>query len=904
MNLFRASANEVLRSLGTSHAGLASEEVLRRKHEYGPNVIEKVRGKPLFRRFVESFTSFFALLLWLAAAIAFAAELGQPGGGMATLGYAIVGVIVINGLFAFWQEFRAERTLSELAKLLPVQVKVFRDHAVAVVPIEDLVPGDVIALEQGDQVPADCRLLDAFSLRVSNATVTGEAMPLSRTAEPTDASDILASANVLLAGTSLLSGEGVAVVFATGRSTEFGKIARLAQAGVKARSPFLKEVAFISRVIAILAVGLGIVFFAVGLNAGLAVWQASMFAIGIIVANVPEGLLPTITLALAMGAQRMARRRVLIRNLPAVETLGSATVICTDKTGTLTENRMAVARLFLARTLAFATSKDLAPESIAADRRLCEVARWCQTAKRAPEEAAGWIGDPMEIALIRMAEAASVALPEPPFRGEIPFDADRKRMSTIFDSANGPIMYTKGAPEAVVPLCTHLEADEGLKPLESEDRRQVLRATETLAAGGLRVLALAYRLLPEQTALPRQETGLVFVGLVGFEDPPRDHVAEAVKVALAAGIKVIITTGDHPHTTVAIAREIGLVGQGEEPLVITGDRLRDLSDTELRVALDAPRPIFARLAADQKLRIVRALKEKGHVVAATGDGVNDAPALTEADIGIAMGRSGSDVARETADMVLLDDNFASIISAIEEGRAVFDNVRRFLAYNLTSNVPELVPYLAFALFGIPLPLTIIQILAVDLGTDIVPALGLGAEKPHPDVMRRPPRTRRQRLMDLPLLLRSYLFLGVFEAVAAMSAYFFVLFRGGWSFGQPLGAMAPLYLEATTACLATIVVLQVVNVFLCRDARASLLQQSLVSNSLILVGIVIQMGLILLIVYTEPGNTIFGTAPLSWEPWVLAVPFAAAMLISEEARKWVVRKRAIQKTALKNHSAKL
>ncbi len=897
MNLFRAGAVEVLRSLGTTRAGLSPAEAIRRRAEFGPNTVERVRRKPLHRRAVESFTHFFALLLWFAAAIAFVADLNQPGLGMATLGYAIVGVIVLNGLFAFWQEFRAERTLAALAKLLPTQVKVVREGCVAMVPGEDLVPGDVIVMVQGDRVPADCRVVEAFALRVSNATVTGEAMPLSRTAEPTDALESLHSDNAMLAGTSVLSGEGVAVVFATGPNTEFGKIARLAQIGTEPRSPLLNEVAFVSRVIAVLAIGLGATFFAVGLRVGLSLWQASMIGIGIIVANVPEGLLPTITLALAMGAQRMARRNVLIRHLPAVETLGSATVICTDKTGTLTQNKMAVRDLFLSRALAFAGPADLAPRTSAADRWLCAVARWCQTVKRTGDGAAEWLGDPMEVALVQMAEGAGLASHATSLRGEIPFDADRKRMSTIHEMADGWVMYTKGAPEAVIALCTHLETDAGAVPFAAGSRRRVTDAEEALAQRGLRVLALAYRPLPAGEAAPTEEASLVFLGLVGFEDPPREGVAAALRVAREAGMKVIITTGDHPHTTIAIAREIGLLDDREELLVITGDRLSHLSEAQLRIALDAPCPIFARLAADQKLRIVRALKAKGHVVAATGDGVNDAPALKEADIGIAMGRTGSDVAREAADMILVEDNFANIVDAVEEGRAVFDNIRRFLTYILTSNVPEAVPYLAFALVGIPLPLTIIQILAVDLGTDMVPALGLGAERPHADVMRRPPRARTQRLLDRNLLLRAYGFLGMFEAAAGLSAYFFVLYRGGWSFGESLAADASLYLQATTACLVAIVALQVVNVFLCRDERVSVLKQALLGNPLILLGIAVEVGLILLIVYTRLGNVVLGTSALGWEVWLFMAPFAAAMLFGEEARKWVVRTRARRRSSL-------
>jgi magnesium-transporting ATPase (P-type) len=389
--------------------------------------------------------------------------------------------------------------------------------------------------------------------------------------------------------------------------------------------------------------------------------------------------------------------------------------------------------------------------------------------------------------------------------------------------------------------------------------------------------------------LANAEAEMTLAGLIGLEDPPRPEVADALQKCRDAGIKVIMVTGDHPHTATAIAREIGLV-RSAAPLVITGEQLEHLSDIQLQLTLDAPEIVFARVVAEQKMRIVGALKNKREIVAVTGDGVNDAPALRKADVGIAMGRSGTDVAREAADMVLLDDNFASIVAAIEEGRAVFANIRNFLTYILTSNVPELIPYLAFVVFRIPLPLTVIQILAVDLGTDMLPALGLGAEKPPPNIMKAPPRRRSERLLNGALLGRAYLFLGLMQASAAMSAYWFVLHHGGWRFGDKLATHDPLYLRATTACLSAIVIMQIGNVFLCRSQRESLLARGLFSNKLILVGIAAEVVLIALIDYTPWGNEIFGTAPISAAVWLFIIPFALGMLALEELRKWVVRSR--------------
>jgi sodium/potassium-transporting ATPase subunit alpha len=408
-----------------------------------------------------------------------------------------------------------------------------------------------------------------------------------------------------------------------------------------------------------------------------------------------------------------------------------------------------------------------------------------------------------------------------------------------------------------------------------------------MAHDGLRVLAFAWRELVDCRNLFKAEERMILAGLIGLEDPPRPEVPDAIRQCRQAGIKVIMVTGDHPQTAVAIAREIGLV-QGANPVVITGDELQRLSNVQLQLALDAPELIFARVAADQKMRIVRVLKRKREIVAVTGDGVNDAPALKKADIGIAMGRDGTDVAREAADMVLLDDNFASIIAAIEEGRGVFANIRKFLTYVLSSNIAELVPYLAFVLFKIPLPLTIIQILAVDLGTDLVPALALGAERPDPGTMKQSPRSRCERLLSGALVARAYGWLGLLQATAAMAAFFFILHRGGWHHGQPLALHDPLYLQATTACLSAIVVMQIANVFICRSAHEPLWHIGFLSNKLILAGIFVEVVLIVLIAYTPWGNAIFRTAPIPIAAWFFMIPFALGMLMLEELRKWVVR----------------
>ena len=881
MKLHHLAPDEALASLHSGPGGLSAEEAARRLREYGPNRVESLPVEPLWLKFLKGFTHFFALILWLAATLAFIAEWRAPGQGMGTLGCAILGVILVNGVFSFWQEYRAERALAALLMLLPRQATVMRAGAAAQVGVTELVPGDVVLLQAGDSVPADCRLIEAHNLRVNIATITGESRPKARAAAGCETEDLMHSSNTLLAGTSVVGGDGTAVVFATAMNTEFGKIAHLTQAPGERLSPLQREIVRLSHLVAALATGLGVAFFFIGQAMGLSFWENFIFAIGIIVANVPEGLLPTVTLALAMATQRMARRNALIRHLPSVETLGSASVICTDKTGTLTQNRMEVKRLFVDG--AYLSPAEL-PMQSDPHREFLAAARYCHTLKCT--ENGAWLGDPMEAALLGMAETAGGAWPDLPCADEVPFDAERKRMSTLHCTAEGKVLYTKGALETVLPLCTQVRVGEEAVPLNDGLRASLQQAERELAGQGLRVLAFATRAVAEGEAVDHLEQGLTLTGLAGLEDPPRPEVADAVRKCHQAGIKVIIVTGDHPHTAVAVAREIGLCAA---PVVVTGDELQRLSATQLQLKLDAPEIIFARLKADQKMRIVGALQKKGHVVAVTGDGVNDAPALKKADIGIAMGIAGSDVAKEAADMILLDDNFASIVAAIEEGRAVFDNIRKFLTYILTSNIPEIVPYLAFVLFRIPLPLTVIQILAVDLGTDMLPALGLGAEKPHPGIMARPPRRRGERLLNAALLSRAYLFLGVLEAVAALAAFFFVLRTADWQYGAELSMRDPLYLQATTATLSAIIVMQVVNVFICRSSRDSIFSGDFLGNRLILAGVALEVALILLIDYTSWGNALFGTQPLAPEAWLYLVPFALAMLALEELRKWWVRR---------------
>lgn len=889
MKIQQISIDEAIKSLNSSLNGLTEDEAKKRLKEYGPNLIEEVKKEHIIIRFLKQFTSFFAVILWIAAGLAFLAEHYSPGQGMPTLGYAIIGVIIVNGLFSFWQEYRSEKAIESLKKLLPQIIEVIRNNKVKQIPASELVPGDIITLDEGNKIPADCRLIEAFSINVNNATITGESFSQARNTEATSEEDLLRCKNILLAGTYMISGEGKALVFATGLHTEFGKIASLTQTAREAVYPLQKEISYISRFIFILATIIGISFILIGQLLGMDLKQGIIFGIGIIIALVPEGLLPTVTLSLAMASKRMAERNALVRHLPAVETLGSATVICTDKTGTLTENKMAVKKIILGDKQYDIKELNKQSEAIKTYRLFFEAALFCQNVKEAEKENKKvYVGDPMEAALVQMAKNILPNIPNYPRIDEVPFDTDRKRMSVLYKTSEGLILYTKGAAETLLSCCKYVKKDSKEEPLTDQVKEELLKIEESFAENGLRVLAFAYRHVPEKYDKEHLEEELTFLGFVGLEDPPRPEVPDAIKQCQNAKIKVIMITGDHPKTAIAIGREIGLI-KSDNPVVINGDQLRKLSNIQLRILLDSKEIIFARIGADQKMQIVNALKQKNQIVAVTGDGVNDAPALKSANIGIAMGVTGTDVAKEAADIVLMDDNFASIVKAIEEGRAVYENIRKFLTYILTVDFAELIPYLAYSLFKIPLALTILQILSIDLGSNTLPALALGAEKPDPDIMNQAPRLPNERLINRYIILRAYLFLGIIEAIAAMSIFFFVLYQGGWVHGIQLANNNLLYKQVTTAYLSTLVIMQVINLFLCRSRKESVFTKRFFDNRLIFYGVIFEIAVILLIDYTYPGNIIFGTAPIHLTIWLLMLPFALGMLILEEFRKWIVRK---------------
>jgi magnesium-transporting ATPase (P-type) len=895
-------ADGALAFLRSTREGLTTEEAAARLRTTGRNELPERRGPRLPRQLLDQMVHFFALMLWAAAALAFVGRMPQ-------LGVAIVGVIVVNGVFSFAQEYRAERAVRALAALLPETAVVRRAHRRLTVPAAELVPGDIVLLKEGDRISADARVIRSSELKVDVSTLTGESEPVLRESDPIaePPEDTLDAPNVVFAGTFVASGSATAVVAATGASTRLGGITTLTGQIVRRPTPLRIQLNRAVRAIATFAVITGVAFFGVALWLGTPARDGFLFSVGVIVALVPEGLLPTLSLSLAMSATRMARRGALVRRLESVETLGSTTVICTDKTGTVTTNQMTARAIVLPHgryratgsgyepggTIVTEDGRPLSEEERTDVRRILEVASLCGDA-RVEQRDGRWrcVGDPTEGALVVLARKGGIEREEAERRTprvrEFPFESARQRMSTVHHLPTGAYeVLAKGSPEAILPLCKSVRVNAVAPPLGPDEERTILAAVDSLAVKGLRVLAFARREisahLPETAR--EAEVEMEFLGLVGMADPVRPEVPAAVVSAKAAGIQIVMITGDHPATAMSVAREAGIPAH----TVMLGSELPD-DDQALGEVLRTHAPVLARVAPEQKLRIAKALQNLGEVVAMTGDGVNDAPALRQADIGIAMGRTGTDVAREAADLVLLDDNFAHIVEAVEEGRAAFDNIKRFLTYHLTDNVAELAPFVVWALSAgvIPLMLSVLQVLALDIGTDLLPALALGAERPEPGVMQRPPRARSARLLDRRVFGRAFGFLGPVEALVSMAmlplgaALFF-----GWP-GSPLPGSGPDKQVLSTMVFAAIVGMQMGNAFECRSNPASLFAIGPLSNRLLVGAVAVEAAALAAFVYVPPLAHVLGHRPLAGLQWLPILVAPWLLIGAEEIRKAMVR----------------
>ncbi|WP_306533506.1 cation-translocating P-type ATPase [Geobacter sp.] len=857
---------ETIAELGTSPQGLSADAARQRLVENGPNELQEQARRTPVAMLLSQFTDFMILILMGAAVLA--AVIGDLGDAM-----PIIAIVILNAVIGFVQEFRAERAMAALREMAGNSATVMRDGSPVAIPAREIVPGDLVLLEAGNVVPADLRLVEAAQLKAVEAALTGESLPVEKVTEPFADPDLPLGdrRNMAYKGTVISYGRGAGIAVTTGMGTELGRIAIMLQNEEETRTPLQKRLAVFGQRLAVAILIVCAIIFTLGFLRGEPLLLMLLTAISLAVAAIPEALPAVVTITLALGARKMVRQNALIRRLPAVETLGSVTYICSDKTGTLTLNRMTVEKVAV-------NGGELPLEDICgagggeAGRHFMMALALCSDARL--DGKGNLMGDPTETALSAAALSCGYDRKElegdHPRVAELPFDSERKLMTTFHRQEDGFISYTKGAVESIVDRSSAMLAMEKESPPDSEG---IVRLSEEMAAEGLRVLAVAMRRweeIPQRLESDLVEEELVFLGLVGMMDPPREEAAEAVANCRSAGITPVMITGDHPLTARIIARRLSLI-EDDDSAVITGRELADLPLEEFEQRVEDIR-VYARVAPEQKLKIVKALQDRGHFVAMTGDGVNDAPALKRADIGIAMGITGTDVSKEASAMILLDDNFATIVKAVREGRRIYANILKFIIYSITSNAGTLVAITLAPFFGLPLPLLPIQILWLNLLTDSLPGLALAAERAEHDVMNRPPVDPKEGIFSGG---RGYYVVGFGILIGAVALAFqaFALRRG-----LPWQTMVFTFLVLNRMAVALAV----------RSDRQSLFRIGLLSNRPLCGAIVITFLLQLMVVYTPVLNPVFSTTPLSGEALALTVGLALGMILVSELHKVIKR----------------
>lgn len=869
--------------LGSGPGGISSAEAGRRLAEAGPNEIEPpVRISP-WRLLLAQLRNVLVLILLFAVALSVAL-----GHGLESVVIAVIVLFAV--LLGFVQEFRAERAIESLRKLAAPEATVVRDGEEARIPAREVVPGDLLVLHTGDKIAADARVVEAVNLGVEEAALTGESVPVTKRVAPVPGESVPVGdrLDMVHAGTAVARGRGRALVVATGMGTEFGKIARLLQTVEIQPTPLQKSLDRVGSVLAKVALAVVSLIAVAGLLRGRPFVEMLLFGVALAVAVVPEALPAVVTISLALGVQRMVRRNALVRRLPAVETLGGTTVICSDKTGTLTRDEMTARRVLVDGGVLEVSGVGYAPTGAIARagggaaaqvegtlRALLEAAVLANDAHLVPDAAAGgWriAGDPTEGALVVLAAKAGIhkgALDgEAPRIGEIPFSSETKRMTTLHRSGARTFACAKGAPEAILASCEAVMDEGGRRPMDEARRGEIEREAHRMAEDALRVLAVARK---DEATLETAERGLTFLGLVGMIDPPRPEAIEAVARCKEAGIRAVMITGDHPATARAVAREVGILDGGE---VVAGRELDGWDEAAFRERAPAV-DVFARVSPDHKLRVVGALQERGEIVAMTGDGVNDAPALRKADIGVAMGITGTDVSREAAAMTLTDDSFASIVAAVEEGRRVYGNVKKYLMYLLSANAGEIGLMAGAVLLGLPLPLSAVQILWVNLATDGLPALALAVDPPDPDLMKRPPRNPRAGIFTRPVV-----------ALVAVGGAWSALVNLGlfaWALGSGRERS-----EAMAMVFVSLVLVEFVKAFAFRSDRASTFLRPF-ANRWLVAAVAWEGLLVLLVVYVPFLQRLFGTFPLTPLDWAILLPVALTITPVLELAKWAVRR---------------
>lgn len=861
--------------------GLTSADAKARLITYGANELTAHASNPWYKMLANQFKDVLVLILIIAGCIS-----GYHGEIVDTI--IILVIVLLNGLIGFFQEFRTEKTLAALQKMISPEIRAYRDGQEVKLSVKDLVPGDVVLLAEGDKIPADGILIESHSLRVEEAALTGESVPVSKSVK-----------EIVYMGTGIAKGSGMYEVSATGNKTKFGEIARLAVETEKVDSPLQKELKNIGKFVAKITLAICTIIFLISLyrDGTGAIVENLMYAVSIAIAAVPEGLPTTITIALALGASVLAGKHVVVKKLSSVETLGAVTTICSDKTGTLTKNEMTVREIFLASGDSLEVSGagyDPGTGSIQGDvknpllKKLITIAWRCNESRLVPKEAGDWdlLGDPTEGALMTLAEKfeRNLSFQDKKLSANFPFDSERKMMSVC---SEGEVLV-KGSPDHVLAHCTHINDGDTIRAITPEDIQTIQASYGAMAEKALRVLALAYRTSSE---VPKEESDaekeLTFVGLVGMIDPPREEAKVAVAGCKTAGIRVIVITGDYGITAGAIAKELGIIERVENAAnVFVGADVAIMSDEELTSILSRKESlIFSRSQPADKMRIVSLLQNLGEVVAMTGDGVNDAPALKKADIGIAMGIAGTEVSKESATMILMNDSFASIVKAIEEGRRIYQNLRKFIWYMFSSNVGELVTVTASIIFFIPNALTAILILAINLGTDILPAIAMGVGPADGENMHMRPRDPKARILNKRFI-TSFLLTGVTIGVCVIALFLLTLTNDGWNYGILQNGE---WMHAVTVAFVGLVMIQMVNTFSAIAPRQSIFKTNYLANPYHLGAVGISVLLVLAIVYIPVLNTLFKTTPLTLVDWGNVALFSVIPMVIMETRKLVAKR---------------
>ena len=890
-NWHTLEVEDILQTLGSGPSGLSKREAQKRLEQLGPNELVKKKGTSPWMLFLEQFKSLLIIILLIAVTLS--AVLGE------VVDAIIIGVIVLFACgLGFVQEYRAERAMEALRRMAAPTVSVLRDGDETEIPARELVPGDIIIIRTGDRIPADARLIEAANLRTNEAPLTGESTPVEKISTPIEGEvNIGDRQNMVYMGTAAVYGRGTAIVTGTGMTTEFGKIAGMLQEVKTERTPLQINLDRTGKWIAATALILCFVLAGLGVIRGHEILEMFIWGIALAVAAVPEALPAVVVISLALGVRRMVKRHVLIRRLSAVETLGCTTFICSDKTGTLTQDKMTVRRIYVDDKLVdvtgvgyepkgefFFNGTALMPGQDPALQTLLKIGVLCNDTSLTFLDGIWEIkGDPTEGSLI--VAAAKVGLWQKdlssqfPRLGEIPFSSERKRMTTVHHTSVGKIAYSKGAPEAILSSCNHIYQNGRERELTNAARENIQSIANGMADDALRVLGLAYKRLPDTTEITETiEQDMVFVGLAGMIDPPREEVKEGIKLCDQAGMKSVMITGDHKTTAIAIAKELGLLKEG---LTLTGAELDRLSHDELEALVERIK-VYARVSPSHKLRVVEALTKRGHVVAMTGDGINDAPALKKADIGIAMGITGTDVTKEAADMILTDDNFASIVAAVEEGRGIFGNIKKYLMYLLSSNIGEILLMAGAILFGpfigLPygaIPLVAIQILWVNLATDGLPAIALSVDPPDPDIMRQKPRPRGQGVFTSSVIILMATG-GIWSCLVNLGIF-------KWALDTGRGMV-----EAQALCFLTLVLIQFFKAYNFRSDRHSIFNIGFFRNKWLNIAILWEIILLVIIVYTPFLQYPFHTFSLSAVDWMIVILLAGTIFPVLEITKAIFR----------------